>query len=57
LFLIRDIRAIRAPLDFLQGDYLCSFVVGKKIPNFPRYIAPDFLQYITEDETNNNEQL
>jgi hypothetical protein len=26
LFLIRDIRAIRAPLDFLQGDYLCSFV-------------------------------
>jgi hypothetical protein len=24
----------------------------EKNPNFPRYIAPDFLQYISEDQTN-----
>src|SRR5438552_2810979 len=45
-------RRIRGPLDPLQGDYLCSFASirgWQKNPNFPCYIAPDFLQYLSED--------
>src|SRR5262249_33653314 len=37
---IRDIRGIRGFL---------------KTPNFPRYIAPDFLQYLSEDPNRRNQ--